>query len=158
RVYSRMIGDPQQGKIDQTMLRRAIEQYQKIAEKDPKDTESLAILARLYRVSHDEASAEKTYRTILDQDPNNDDALSGLAMVYADKGDLKKAIEMLKQAAEKDPNPRTLVTLAEFYEQNHDYANAADTWKQALPLTNDNERVRRAYAQELLSAGRLDEA
>ena len=49
RIYSRGIGDPDQGKIDQTMLKNAIDQYQRITQQDTKDTESLSMLARLYR-------------------------------------------------------------------------------------------------------------
>ena len=158
RIYSRGIGDPDQGKIDQTMLKNAIEQYQKITRQDPKDTESLAMLARLYRISHDEAAAEKAYRQVLAIDPNDEDSLNGLAMVYADRGDLPNAIALLKQAIEKNQDPRMVVMLAEFYEQIKDYSNAADTMKQALALTNDNVRVRRAMAVDLLAAGRFDEA
>jgi tetratricopeptide (TPR) repeat protein len=158
RIYSRQIGDPDQGKVDQAMLKNAIEQYQKITEQDPKDSESLSMLARLYRVSHDDAAAEKAYRRVLELDPNEDDALNGLAMVFADRGDLPNAIAMLKQAVEKNPDARTVVMLAEFYEQIKDFSNAADTMKQALALTNDNVRVRRAYAVDLYAAGRFDEA
>jgi tetratricopeptide (TPR) repeat protein len=157
RIYSRGIGDPDQGRIDQTALKNAIEQYLKITQQDPKDTESLAMLARLYRVSHDEAAAEKAYRQVLALDPNDEDSLNGLAMVYADRGDLPNAIAMLKQAIEKNPDPRMVVMLAEFYEQTKDFANAADTMKQALALTNDN-RVRQALAVDLYAAGRFDEA
>jgi tetratricopeptide (TPR) repeat protein len=160
RIYSRQIGDPDQGqgKIDQAMLKSAIEQYKRITDLDPKDSESFSMLARLYRVSHDEASAEGAYRAILQLDPNDDDALSGLAAVYADRGDLPNAIAMLKQAADKNPDARTIVTLAEFYEQNHEYSNAADTWQKALALTNDNVKVQRQYAADLRAAGRNDEA
>ena len=38
------------------------------------------------------------------------------------------------------------------------FSNAADTWKMALPLTNDNVQVRRHYAATLLAADRGDEA
>jgi tetratricopeptide (TPR) repeat protein len=157
RIYSRGIGDPDQGKIDQTALKNAIEQYLKITQQDPKDTESLAMLARLYRVNHDEAAAEKTYRQVLALDPDDEDSLNGLAMVYADRGDLPNAIAMLKQAIEKNPDPRMVVMLAEFYEQTKDFSNAADTMKQALALTNDN-RVRQQLAVDLYAAGRFDEA
>jgi tetratricopeptide (TPR) repeat protein len=157
RIYSRGIGDPDQGKIDQAALKNAIEQYQKITQQDPKDTESLAMLARLYRVSHDEVAAEKAYRQVLALDPDDEDSLNGLAMVYADRGDIPNAIAMLKQAIEKNPDPRMVVMLAEFYEQTKDFANAADTMKQALALTNDN-RVRQALAIDLYAAGRFDEA
>src|SRR5579863_398581 len=157
RMYSRQIGDPDQGKVDQAMLKNAIEQYLKITQQDPKDSESLSMLARLYRVSHDEAAAEKAYRQVLELDPNDEDALNGLAMVYADRGDLPNAIAMLKQAIEKNPDPRMVVMLAEFYEQTKDFSNAADTMKQALALTNDN-RVRQQLAVDLYAAGRFDEA
>jgi tetratricopeptide (TPR) repeat protein len=158
RIYSRQIGDPDQGKIDQAMLKNAIEQYQKITQQDPKDAESLSMLARLYRVSHDEPAAEKAYRQVLELDPNDEDALNGLAMVYADRGDLPNAIAMLKQAVEKNPDPRTVVMLAEFYEQIKDYSHAADTMKQALAMVTDNVRIRRALAVDLYAAGRFDEA
>jgi tetratricopeptide (TPR) repeat protein len=158
RIYSRQIGDPDQGKIDQVMLKNALEQYQKITQQDPKDSESLSMLARLYRVSHDDTAAEKAYRQVLALDPNEEDALSGLAMVFADRGDLPNAIAMLKQAMEKNADPRTVVMLAELYDQAKDYSHGADTWKQAVALTNDNVRVRRAWATDLYQAGRLDEA
>jgi tetratricopeptide (TPR) repeat protein len=157
RIYSRGIGDPDQGKIDQTMLKNAIDQYQRITQQDPKDTESLSMLARLYRVQHDETNAEKSYRQVLAVDPNDEDALNGLAMVYADRGDLPNAIDMLKQAVEKNPDPRMVIMLAEFYEQVKDYSHAADTMKLALEA-GDNVRVRQALAVDLLAANRLDEA
>jgi len=158
RIYSRQIGDPDQGKIDQAMLKSAVAEYQKITEINPKDTESLSMLARLYRVSRDEAGAEKCYRAILEVDPNDDDALTGLATVYADKGDFANAIAMLKPVVEKNPDPRVVTTLAELYDQNKEYSKAADTWKQALSLTNDNLQVRKRYGASLLAANRGSEA
>src|ERR1700730_16309110 len=63
RIYTRMIGDTQQGRINQDMLRRAIEQYQKITERDAKDAESWVILGRLYRVSNNSVESEKAYNS-----------------------------------------------------------------------------------------------
>ena len=140
------------------MLKNAIEQYQKITQQDPKDAESFSMLARLYRVSHDDAAAENAYRQVLKLDANDEDALNGLAMVFADRGDLPNAIELLKQVVEKNPDPRTVVMLAQFYEQVKDYSNAADTLKQALAVSNDDIRLRRQWAIDLYAAGRLDEA
>jgi tetratricopeptide (TPR) repeat protein len=158
RIYGRQIGDPEQGKVNQAMLKSAIEQYQKIIEQDPKDSESLSMLAKLYRVSHDDAGAEKIYRQVLAIDANDDEALNGLAMVYADKGDLPNAITLLKQAVERNPDVNTVVMLAQFYEQVKDFSNAADTFKVALGLTNDNAKVRTYMAVDLYAAGRNDEA
>ncbi|HKD05148.1 MAG TPA: tetratricopeptide repeat protein [Bryobacteraceae bacterium] len=158
RIYARQIGDPEQGKIDQSMLKSALAEYQQIAEIDPKDTESLSMLARLYRVSKDDNSAEKTYRAILAVSPDDDDALTGLAAVYADRGDTANAIATLQQAAEKNPDVQKVTALAELYENDKQFSKAADEWKIALPLTNDNIQVRRHYAASLLEANRADEA
>jgi tetratricopeptide (TPR) repeat protein len=158
RIYARQIGDPDQGRVDQAMLKNAIDQYQRITQQDPKDAESLSALARLYRIAHDDASAEKAYRQVLTLDGDDEDALNGLAMVLADRGDMPGAIEMLKKVVEKNPDPRTVVMLAEFYDQNRDFSHGADTWQQAVSLTNDNARVRARWATDLYQAGRLDEA
>jgi tetratricopeptide (TPR) repeat protein len=158
RIYARQIGDPDQGKIDQAMLKSALEEYQKITAIEPKDAESLSMLARLYRVSRDLDGAEKTYRALLAIDPNDDDALTGLATIYADRGDITNAIATLEHAAEQNPDATKVTALAELYEQDKQFSKAADTWKAALPLTNDNITVRRHYALMLEAANRTDEA
>jgi tetratricopeptide (TPR) repeat protein len=158
RIYSRQIGDPDQGKVDQAMLKNAIEQYEKITQQDPKDTESLSMLAKLYHVLHDDTSAERVYKQVMTLDPNDEEALNGLAMISADKGDIPAAIKLLKQAVDKNPDARTILMLGEFYEQVMDYSNAADAMKMALSLVNDNVRIQRQLAVDLLAAGRIDEA
>jgi tetratricopeptide (TPR) repeat protein len=159
KIYNKQIGDPDQGQqLNQAMLKSAIAEYQKITELDPKDSESLANLARLDRVAKDDVGAEKAYRAILAIDPSDDDALASLAIVYADRGDLTHAISMLKEAADKNPDVRTVTTLAELYESDKQFSNAADAWKEALPLTNDNITVRRHYVQNLVDAKRGGEA
>jgi tetratricopeptide (TPR) repeat protein len=159
RIFSRQMGDPDQGKINPEMLRNATAEWRKVVELNPKDTESLSMLARLYIVAHDNEAAEKTYKQVLGADPNDSDALGGLATLYANKGDFAKAIELLKQSVEKNPgDARSMVTLAEFYDQNKDYAHAADIWKQALPLTNDNPKVRQALARDLAASNKFDDA
>jgi len=62
RVYTRMIGDPNANKVDEKMVKLAIEQYAKISEKDPNDPENWVILGRLYRVDHNSVDAEKAYK------------------------------------------------------------------------------------------------
>ncbi len=157
RVYMGQIGDPERGKIDTAMLKSALEEYKNITRIDPKDTESLSNLARLYVVSHDSNGAEQAYKAVLAIDPNDDDALTGLASVYADRGDLANAIATLKQAAEDNPDATRVTTLAELYEQDKQFSKAADAWKEALPLTNDNKEVRKHYAMMLEASNRTDE-
>ena len=158
RIYTRMIGDTQQGKVDENMLRRSIEQYQKITAKDPKDLDSWLVLGRLQRVSRNSLEAEKAFIQVLAQEVDNDEALTGLASVYSDLGDTKNAIEMLRRAGEKAPSVRTLGPLAGFYEQMRDWKSAADVWKRALALSPEDTRVKRALAQDLGFSGRLDDA
>lgn len=158
RIYARLIGDPQQNKVNEDMLRRAIEQFQKVTEKDPKDLESWLMLGRLDRVNHNSVEAEKAFKKVLDQDANNEEALTGLAMVYSEVGDTKNAIEMLRLVTTKNPNPRTLSALANFYEQTHDYSSAIDAWHQALQMDPENSRIKRALAEDMVRVEHLDEA
>jgi len=159
RIYYRMIpGDGQQGKINEDMVRLAIEQFEQITAKDPKDADSWLTLGRLYRTEHNSVAAEKAYTKALELDPNNEDALTGLAIVYSDVGDTRKAIEKLQAVTNKDPNPRTLAALAGSYEQLHDYRSASEVLRKALELDPQNTRVKQGLARDLLYSDRLDES
>ncbi len=158
RIYARLIGDPDQHKVNDEMVQRAIEQFLKVTEKDPKDVESWLMLGRLESVNRNSVEAEKAFKKVLDADASNEEALTGLARVYADVGDTKNAIEMLRQVTSKNPNPRTLAALATFYHNNHDFANAADVWRQALQMDPENNRIKQQLAEDLLSADRFDQA
>ncbi len=46
RIYTRLIGDSQANRIDENMVKKAIEQYQKITAGDPKDLESWIMLGQ----------------------------------------------------------------------------------------------------------------
>src|SRR5437667_2154026 len=126
RIYTRSIGDSQQGKINEEMVKKSIEQFQIITKKDPTDVESWLTLGRLFRVSQNSVEAEKAFKKALELEANNEDALTGLAMVYSDVGDTKNMIEMLKQVTDKSPNERSLTTLGAAYEQMRDFASAAE--------------------------------
>jgi tetratricopeptide (TPR) repeat protein len=156
RVYMRSIGDSQQGKINEEMVKKSIEQYQIITQKDPSDVESWLTLGRLQRVSQNSVDAEKAFKNALDRDANNEDALTGLAMVYHDLGDTKHEIEMLSRVSDKSPN--VLVSLGVAYEQMRDFASAADVFKRALELKPDNVQIKQALAQDLLYSEQYDEA
>jgi tetratricopeptide (TPR) repeat protein len=160
RIYAHDIGDPDQGqaKVNQEALKSAITEYKKVTDIDPKDIESLSMLARLYRVAQDSANAEKAYQALAAADPTSGEAVTGLATVYADRGDIDKAIDLLSGAADRSDDGRALELLAELYEQNKNYSKAADAWSRLLPLTNNSAEVRKHYAANLVAAGRTDEA
>ncbi len=158
RIYRRAIADVQEGRVNQDMLKRATEEYEKITAKDPKDVDSLVLLAQLYRVAQDTAKAQQAFSQALKIDPQNEDALTGMALLYADQGDLTRAIESLKTATEKDPNEQTLSALADAYERAHDYKNAAAALQRAVAASPDSGRLLAALAQDQFLAGQLDDA
>src|ERR1035441_3775990 len=71
RIYTRMAGDSQGGKVNEDYLKLAIEQYQKVTAKDAKDVESWVVLGRLYRFSNNSVEAEKAYNEALKADPGS---------------------------------------------------------------------------------------
>ena len=159
RIYARMIGDMRSNKVNEEMLRKAIEQYRIIAEKDSRDLDTWLVLGRLNSVARNSVDAEKAYKKALEIDAGNEDALTGLARIYSDLGDSKSAAEMLRRAAEKSPNARTLTALALNYEQMREYALAAETLKQAIELSpGSNPDLKRALAQNLMLAEKYDDA
>jgi tetratricopeptide (TPR) repeat protein len=158
RIYTRSIANVPGNRINEEMVKSAIDQYKQIVQKDPKDADSWVTLGRLYGVSNNTAEAEKAYDAALKAQPDNEDALTGVAMLYADMGDNQRAIDKLKEATSKAPNSHTLSALAEAYERVHDYKNAAAVLKRAVELDPDNTRLQAGLAQDLLFGDQLDEA
>jgi tetratricopeptide (TPR) repeat protein len=157
-IYTQQIGDSQATRIDEGMVKRAIEQYKFIVDKDPKDTDSLVMLGRLYKVSQDSNASEAAYKKALEIDPDNEDALTGLAMVYSDLGDSKRATELLEKLSAKNPSPRALMALAASYEQVHEYALAAGACRRALALDPSRVEIKQDLARNLAISEQFDEA
>jgi len=160
RIYTRLIGDSQgqQNKINEEMLRKAVEQYTKIAELQPDDVDTWLMLGRLQKISQNSVEAEKAYKKALELEPDNEDAMTGLAVVYADLGDSKRASELLQQVVAKNPSLRTLTALAGQYEQQRDYALAAETLRKTLEIAPGNIEVKKLLAQNLLMSDKTEEA
>src|SRR5580700_7628587 len=159
RIFTRQIGDSQEHKIDEAMLKKSIEEYKKITELDPKDVDSLLMLGRLQKVAQNSVEAQNAYKKALEIDPDSEDALTGLAMVYADLGDSTSAADLLKKLATKNPTPRSLQALAAAYEQMHEYALAAETLKLTLELSPPNAaEIKRFMAADLRRAQQYDAA
>lgn len=157
-IYTQQIGDSQSRSIDEGMVRKAVEQYKIITEKDPKDIESLVMLGRLDRVLENSVEAEQSFRKALAVDPDNEDAITGLASIYSDRGDAKTASGLLEQLVKKNPTPRALINLANDYESMREYSLAADAYKKALDLDPSRQELKQALAQNEAMAGRYDDA
>jgi len=158
-VFTRQIGDAQQNRVDEVMLHKTIEQYQKITELDPKDADAFVMLGRLQKVAQNSIEAQKAYKKALEIDPENEDALTGLALVYQDLGDTQAATDLLKKLAEKNPTPKSLRVLASAYEQMKEYTLAAQALQRALETNPpDASDLKRQIAQYQTTAKQFDQA
>jgi tetratricopeptide (TPR) repeat protein len=158
RIYTRMIPDGQPGRIDERSVRRAVEQFEIVTQKDAKDAESFVMLGRLYQVSNKSPEAEKAFNAALAADPGNEEALAGLAKLYSDLGDSRRAAEKLKEIADKSPNERTLAALASQYEDLQQYKEAADILRKLRDMAPNNPKIAAALARDLMFSDQLDEA
>jgi tetratricopeptide (TPR) repeat protein len=159
RIFVRLVSDPQSQRVDQNMLRRAMEEYQKVVELDPRDVGSWIFLGRLQRASQQADAAGRSYDRALALEPDNEDALVGRAQVYAEKGDTEAAAAMFEKAAQKNPSAESWQRLAATYEQLKEYDLAAETIRKALAMNPENAQdLRKALAQDLLNGGKFDEA
>ena len=161
RIYTRMIGDTQQGKIDEKMLRkrhRAVPEDRR--RRTPKDMDSWLTLGRLYKAANNSVEAEKAYNQALALDPNSEDALTGLAIVYSDLGDTAKAIEKLKQLYRAQPQSAHADGAgATPTSRLRDYKSAAAGAAAGAGTCSRTTRgVKRALAQDLLFSENYDES
>jgi tetratricopeptide (TPR) repeat protein len=158
RVFLSQIEGPQ-NHTDDAMLRKALEQYEKITELDGKDVDALVMLGRLQRIVQKSDDAQKSYRKALAIDPDNEEALVGLATVLDDTGDHNGAADILKKLTEKNPSPEALLRLASSYEQMKEYGLAAETLNRALATNPPNAaELKAAMADYLRQAKKYDQA
>lgn len=158
KFYTARLRDGQQNRLNQDMMNAAIEQYTRVTELAPADTDAWLMLGRLQQANKKSPESEAAFKKVLELNPENEDAMTGLAMVYTDLGDTAGASAMLKRVAEKNPNLRTLTTLADTYERMKEYGMAAETYGRALELNRENTDLKRAYAQALYTAEEMDKA
>jgi tetratricopeptide (TPR) repeat protein len=158
RIYTRMIPENQPGRIDERYVRKAIEQFEMVTQKEPKDAESWVMLGRLYQVSNKSPEAERAFNSALEAEPDNEEALGGLAKLYTDLGDSRRAAEKLKAIAAKSPNERTLAALAQQYEDLQQFKEAAEILRKLYEMAPNNSKVAAALARDLMFSDQLDEA
>src|ERR1039457_462652 len=182
RIYTKLIGDAQANRIDETMVKKAIEQYQKIAEKEPADTESWLMLGRLNTASHNSPEAINAYKKVLELDQNNDDAMSGLAMVYSELGntkaaagniDLKRAyaqdlvmsdqldaaLKVYGEIVTDDPkDAQSQLRISQIYRQKRDFPKAHEAAAKAKAIDASDITIRYNDVSLLEAEGKLPEA
>lgn len=150
------------GSIDQEMLGNAIKQFEKVIEIDPSEQDVLLQLASLYRAAQNPAKAEGMLQKLLEAEPESSRGLATLGFLYLDMGDPQRAIEQfekIRKAGQADQ--RALAGLAQAYEQAGENAKAAEIYREFVDEGGNRGNslpARRAWANNLLMAGRYDEA
>ncbi len=139
-------------------MAKAIEHLEALAKVTPSDTESMLLLARLYRASDQSSKAEEVYRKVLQTDPDSRVGIANLAEIYIQKGSYDDAVDLLGKIPDADMDSQLLGMLAYSYSQGQHYDKAIETYQKALDQDPKNSNLERYYADALLSAGKPQEA
>ncbi|HLO16387.1 MAG TPA: tetratricopeptide repeat protein, partial [Anaerolineales bacterium] len=117
-----------QGKFDV-----AIDQYQKVATRQPKNLAPLMMTAILFELKKDSQKANEYYKKILDLDKNYTPAANNLAWNYAQSGgNLDVALSLSQRAREANPNdPGIADTLGWIYYKKGIYQSALGLLKES---------------------------
>ncbi len=113
-----------------------------------------ATLARLYLGTGAYAKAIALLTALVNQEAQWQDGPMLLAEAYAGAGRIPDGIAWLQERVGGDP--RLLPTLADFYERQRQWKEAADTYEKALAQTPRNAELKTRYASALLNAGGHD--
>jgi len=108
-----------------------------------------ATLARVYLQSDQFEKAIPLLTDLVNKEPGWGDGPMLLAEAYAGAGRTKDAIAWL----ESEDDPRLLPTLADFYERDRRWKDAADAYARALQAMPRNTELKTRYASALLNAG-----
>jgi tetratricopeptide (TPR) repeat protein len=157
-IYRNQIGGEGQSRANEGMIKRALEQFQFIVAKDPKDLESLIMVGGLNRMLENSVDAEAAFKKALAIEPDNEDALVGLAGLYGERGDTKGSTELLERLATKNPSGRAYAMLGQSYESMKEWSLAAEAFKKAGELEPNQLEFNYQAALDLTKAGSYEDA
>jgi tetratricopeptide (TPR) repeat protein len=137
-------------------LAKAIEHLELAADKSAgeADPNVRATLARLYVRAGTYDKAIPLLTDLVNQEPGWQDGPSMLAEAYAGAGRSADAIGWLEERTAADP--RMLPTLADFYERERRFADAAGIYARLLERNPRSNELKTRYASALLNAGGRD--
>ncbi len=158
RIYLRSLGDMQSGNGSQSVLKLAIEQYEQIVKLQPDSMDDHLLLGRLYRLNNDLQKAEAEFKTAIRLDPSSEEAVTTLAYLYNELGDTTRATQVLAAVPDAAKSAKLYSALGYTYEQQKQYKNAIEAYRNAIGLDRDNLDAIRGLAQNLLNDGQTDAA
>jgi tetratricopeptide (TPR) repeat protein len=125
-------------------IQKAIENYKKAAEKDPKP--EMRTLAMQYLVAaygpeklNNPAESEPIVKRMIELEPGSPENYFALAKIYQDAGRYEEAEQALMKAKEIKPNdPAVYTALSNFYNQQGEFEKTMDALSQAANLAPNN--------------------
>jgi tetratricopeptide (TPR) repeat protein len=137
-------------------LQKAIKYLEVASDKSTgeSDPNVRATLARLYVSAGSFDKAIPLLTDLVNQEPNWQDGPLMLVEAYSGAGRAKDAIAWLEERTEDDP--RLLPALADFYERERRWSDAAGAYAKALERAPRNVDLKTRYAAALLNAGGHD--
>jgi tetratricopeptide (TPR) repeat protein len=138
-------------------LTKAVQHLEAALERPVADTDPnvRATLARLYLRAGEYAKAIPHLSDLVNQEPGWQDGPMLLAEAYSGAGRNADAIRWLEQATAD--SPQLYPTLADFYERERRWKDAADAYAHALEIGTRSVDLKTRYASALLNAGSRDE-
>jgi tetratricopeptide (TPR) repeat protein len=158
RIYIRSLGDQRNATDQSTRASLAIDQLREIIRLDPADSDSALWLARLYRLTGQDNSAEQTLRTLLARDADNINGLAQLAQLLVDRNNLTEAVPLLEGFLEDTPNGDLYDLLGDAYTRMNNLPSAEQAYRRAVQMEPDRARHIRGLAQSLFNQERFPEA
>jgi tetratricopeptide (TPR) repeat protein len=119
------------------------------------DPNARGTLARLYIRAGAYDKAIPVLVDLVRQQPGWQEGPRMLAQALAGAGRIAEAIDLLDEQASEDPS--LLPTLADFYERQQRWDDAANAYARALNVAPRNTELKTRYAQALLNAGGQDD-
>src|SRR5215472_3495978 len=140
-------------------INSAIHEFEEIVRIDPTERQSFLMLGRLYQIKGDRDKATEIYKQFLGIEPGNEDGVTALAKLQMDAGQYKDAVDLLEQFITQRPDSDgALQTLGEAYSDLQEYSKSADAYKRAAEIDPDDIEIKKAEAQSLYMADKLDDA
>jgi predicted Zn-dependent protease len=138
----------------------AIRSFQKAAQSDPKDLQSLIELGSFLLTSGKKQEALDVFRKCLALSPDQPAILNNVAYLIADTGgDTKEALELARKGLQKVPNdPHLTDTVGFIYWKQHLNDSALQTFQTVVKKVPENPTYRLHLANVLLARGEKAEA
>ena len=158
-IYLNLSVARRRGEPKESLLRQAIEQYEKIQQIDPSDKDSLLQLANLYRQTREPQKTEEALKRLLDLDPDSASATANLAFLYLDMGNTQQAIELLERLeGQGEASPNHLKALGAAYERAGEHGKASKVFEQLLEKGGNSLQNRQSLAHNLVLSGQFERA